>query len=76
MFVVLEFLKEVLGEQMACDEQDIEMETRLDDLNLAEEDRTELALALSDHYGVTITDEQAASFETVEDVVACVEDQL
>lgn len=74
--MVLEFLKETLSEQLACDEQDIEMETYLDDLNLTNEERTELALALSDHYGITITDEQTTAFETIEDVVACVEDQL
>lgn len=74
--MVLEFLKKILSEQMACDEQDIEMETPLDDLNLTDEDKTELAMLLSEHYGVTIADEQVAEFQTVEDVVACVEDQL
>lgn len=74
--MVLEFLKKILCEQLACDEQDIEMETSLDDLNLTDEDKTELAVLLSEHYGVAISDEQVAGFQTIEDVVACVEDQL
>lgn len=74
--MVFAYLQKMISEQMACDGQDIEMDTSLDDLNLTEEDRTELALMLSDHYGVTITDEQTAAFDTIEDVVACVEDQL
>lgn len=74
--MVFEYLRKILSEQMACDVQDIEMTTLLDDLNITDEDRTELALMLADHYAVTISDEQAAEFATIEDVVACVEDQL
>jgi acyl carrier protein len=74
--MVFGYLKNLLSEQFACDEDDIELASLLDDLNLTDSDRAEIAFILSEHYGVEISDSQAEEFSTVEDIVACVEDQL
>ena len=74
--MVLKYLKKLLTEQFACEWDDIELPMSLDDLNITESDRTELALLLSEHYGVEIPDNLLSEFETVEDMVAYVEDRL
>ena len=76
MTAVFEFVKQLLCARYACEEELVEMAATLDDLNLAPYERTELAVILSDRYGVPISDKQAQEFETVEDVVAYIEDRL
>lgn len=74
--MVFRVLKQFLDEGFACDPDGVEMGTALDDLNLSSSDLTELLFMLSERFGVEISDEQAARLETVEDIVACVEDQM
>lgn len=74
--MVFGYLRQLLCDQFACDEDDVEMTSSLDELNLTVSDRIDLAFELSEHYNVVITDGQAETFETVEDWVACIEDQL
>ena len=74
--MVLSYLKGLLVDQFACEEDDIELTSSLDDLNLTDSDRLDIAYDLSERYGVEITDSEAEGFVTVEDIVACVEDQL
>lgn len=74
--MVFEYLKKLLTEQYACDPQEIELPMPLDDLNITDSDRVDLALLLSEHYGVDIPDDRLSEFETVEDMVAYVEDRL
>jgi HD-GYP domain-containing protein (c-di-GMP phosphodiesterase class II)/acyl carrier protein len=74
--MVFEYLKGLLVEQYACEEEDIELTSTLDDLNLTDLERTDIAYDLTEHYDAEISDQQIAQFETIEDIVACVEDQM
>ncbi|MDD2361585.1 MAG: phosphopantetheine-binding protein [Oscillospiraceae bacterium] len=74
--MVFKYLKSLLVEQYACEEEDIELTSSLYDLNITDEDKADIAFNLTEHYGIEIPDELIAEFETVEDVVASVEDRL
>ncbi|MDD2417960.1 MAG: phosphopantetheine-binding protein [Oscillospiraceae bacterium] len=74
--MVFEYLRSLLVEQYACEKEDVELTSSLDDLNLTDDDRADIAFNLTEHYGTEISDQQIAEFETVEDVVAGIEDQL
>ncbi len=74
--MVFEFLKQMLVERYACEEEAVELASTLDDLNLVPHEWYELTFLLSERFGVPISDEETDAFETVEDMVACVEDQL
>ena len=74
--MIFEYLKGLLVEQYACEEEDIELTSTLDDLNLTDLERTDIAYDLTEHYDAEISDQQIAQFETIEDIVACVEDQM
>jgi acyl carrier protein len=74
--MVFTYLKDLLTNQYACDEDEVEMTSRLDDLNLSEDDLSEIMLDLTENYGVEISESQIEEFITVEDIVACVEDQM
>ena len=73
---VIETLRELFCRQYGCDPEDVEMPATLDALNIAPYERAEMALILSETYGVDMTRQDAAACETVEDVVAFVEDRL
>ena len=73
--MVFQYLSELLTGAYAC-AGPIEMADRLDDLNLAPYEREELAGLLTDRFGVELSVEEVAAFETVEDMVAGVEDRL
>ncbi len=74
--MVLERLARLLGEQYACDEEDVTMTATLDGLNLSDDDRSELMLSLEELYGIPVPTEAMEDFVTVEDVVAYIEDRL
>lgn len=74
--MVFEALIRLLGEQYACDPEEVEMVTTLDDLNLTDMDRSDMAVTLEELYGVPIPTEELEAFETVEDVVGYIEDRL
>lgn len=74
--MVLEYVQALLADHMAMDADEITLETTFDDLGFTMHDREELALELTEHYGVVIKDDDLENFETLEDLVACVEDQL
>lgn len=73
---VIETLRELFCRQYGCDPEDVEMPATLDALNIAPHEREEMALILSETYGVDMTRRDVAACETVEDVVAFVEDRL
>lgn len=73
---VIETLRELFCRKFGCDPEDVEMPATLDGLNIAPHERDEMALILSETYGVDMTGQDAAVCETVEDVVAFVEDRL
>ena len=74
--MVLDQLARLLGEQYACDEEDVTMTATLDSLNLSDDDRSELMLSLEELYGIPVPTEAMEDFVTVEDVVAYIEDRL
>ena len=74
--MVLEYLRELLSDRFGCAGEDVEMPTLLDDLNLTVDDLGEIALCLGELYGTQIPTAELLSFQTVEDLVGYVEDQL
>lgn len=74
--MVFDELVRLLAEQYACDPEEVEMASTLDDLNLTDLDRSDMALTLEELYGVPIPTEELEAFRTVEDVVGYIEDRL
>lgn len=72
---VLPFLTKQLADRYGCDPEDVTMAATLDDLNLSDDDRSEIALLLGEVFGVEIPTGELLSFETVEDLVGYVEDR-
>ncbi len=73
---VLDVLTHLFCRNYGCDPEDVEMAATLDDLNIAPHEREDMAVFLGEMYGVDIDDDALYGFETVEDVVGYVEDQL
>ena len=73
---VLEVLVALFCGKYGCDPEDVEMAASLDDLNIAPHEREDMALFLEELYGVEMDATTLKGFETVEDVVAYVEDTL
>lgn len=74
--MVLNYLIGMLPDRYGCDPEDVTMSATLDELNLSEDDRSEIAMFLGELYGVEISTEALRSFETIEDLVGYVEDRL
>ena len=74
--MVLNTVAQFAAQQCGCDPQDVEMTSLLDDLNISAEYRSELAILLESQYMVEIPAEALDGFESVEDMVGYVEDQL
>ena len=74
--MVLEKLAALLSDQYGCDPEDVTMAATLDELNLTDHERGELAFTLEEVYGVEIPDEALSAFVTVEDFVGYIEDRL
>ena len=62
-------IKQIIVEQSVCDEEDIKLETEIDDLKLDSLDKIELLMALEDEFNVEISDEKAELVKTVADIV-------
>lgn len=73
---VIEVLRELFCRKYGCEPEDVEMAARLDELNLAPHEREDMALVLSDLYSLDMSAADAKECDTVEDVVAFVEDRL
>ncbi len=71
---VLDVLVTLFSEKYGCEAEDVEMAASLDDLNIAPHEREDMALLLEEMYGVSFDDETLDGFQTVEDIVAYVED--
>lgn len=74
--MVLDYLKELLPDRFGCEEELVTMTATLDDLNLSNDDRAEIAVCLLDLYGVEIPADELNGLETIEDMVGYVEDRL
>ena len=73
---VLEEVRDFLCERCGCFYEDVEMAALLDDLNVADFEREDLAFLLAERRGVEIPNEELFAFETVEDLVGYIEDRL
>ena len=73
---VLDVLTQLFCRNYGCDPEDVEMAATLDDLNIAPHEREHMVVFLGEMYGLDIDDDTLYGFETVEDVVGCVEDYL
>ena len=62
-------IKQIIVEQSVCDEEDIKLETEIDDLKLDSLDKIELLITLEEEFNVQISDEKAELVKTVADIV-------
>ena len=62
-------IKQIIVEQSVCDEEDIKLETKIEDLKLSSLDKIELLMALEEEFNVEISDEKAELVKTVADIV-------
>ena len=72
LYVVAQFAAGRCG----CDPDEVEMASLLDDLNLSDDDRSELAVLLEAQYMIEIPTDELEAFETVEDLVGYIEDRM
>lgn len=73
---VLDVLTRLFCDKYGCDPEDVELAATLDDLNIAPHEREDMAMVLQEVYGVVIDDDTLDGFDTVEDVVAYIEDGM
>ena len=67
---MLEKMKQIIAEQLNCDEDTIGMDTSFkDDLGADSLDLFELVMALEEEYGIEIPAEELTEIETIGDVI-------
>ena len=67
---MLEKMREIIAEQLNCDEGEINVDTSFkDDLGADSLDLFELVMALEDEYNIEIPAEELTELETVGDVI-------
>ena len=74
--MILEKLKRLLVDRFGCNEEDITLAASLDDLNVYDHERDEIAVWFGDLYGVEVSAEEIAAWTMVEDIVAYIEDHM
>lgn len=68
--MTFEKVKETIVDTVNCDEEAVVLEAALkEDLNIDSLDAVELSMALEEAFGLTISDEDLATFVTVKDIV-------
>lgn len=73
---MLEKIKEIVAEQLSCDEAEVELTTNFkDDLGADSLDLFELVMALEEEYDVEIPSDDLANIATVEDVINYLKDK-
>ncbi len=67
-------VRDVIVDTISCDAEDVNPEATLaDDLGADSLDAVELNMAFEDAFGITIPDDDMASFKTVGDIVTYIE---
>ncbi|OLS02069.1 acyl carrier protein [Tissierella creatinophila] len=75
--MVFEKVKEVVGEQLGADVEEMTMETSLmKDLDADSLDAVEIIMALEDEFDVEIPDEDAESFKNIGNIVEYIEGKI
>lgn len=73
---VLDVLVRLFCTKYGCEPEDVVLAASLDELNIAPHEREDMAMLLEEMYGIVIDEDTLDGFETVEDVVAHIEDNL
>lgn len=72
---MLDKVREILAEQLCIRAEEIAMESRVkDDLGADSLDIMQLLMTIEDEYGITIPDDDLATFVTVSDIVGYLEE--
>lgn len=67
-------VKEILLENLGCNEEDINMESKLiEDLDADSLDIVELTVALEDEFGIEVPDEDFEKLSTVKSIIEYIE---
>ncbi len=74
--MVLIQLRELLSDRFGCAAEEVELATSLDELNLYPADREEIAVWFGELYGVGVSAEEIAAWDTIEDIVGHIEDHM
>lgn len=74
--MVMQQLTRLLVDRFGCDPEEITMAAGLDDLNITEDERCELALVLWELFVAAPLPEEMPAFDAVEDLVGYIEDQM
>ena len=74
--MVLEILRKLLIDRVGCEAEDVEMAASLDDLNVTEDERIELAMTLWEMFVSEPIPEEFPAWELVEDLVGYIEDRM
>ncbi len=76
--MVFEKIKAIISEEFEIDEEEITMDSTMDDLQIDSIDAVDLTMAIEDEFDISIPDEELEGFKNVGDVVryveSCVED--
>lgn len=75
--MIFEKVKEVVGEQLGADVEEMTMETSLmKDLDADSLDAVEIIMALEDEFDVEIPDEEAEGFKNIGNIVEYIEGKI
>lgn len=74
--MVLQQLAKLLIDRFGCDAEDITMAASLDDLNITDDERCELAMVLWELHIAAPMPDTLPPFDTVEDLVGYIEDRM
>ncbi len=74
--MVLQQLIRLLTDRYGCDPEDVTMTASLDDLNVTDDERYEVAALLWETYVPAAWPEELPLLETVEDLVGFIEDRM
>lgn len=74
--MITEKVKEIVGEQLDADVEDMNMETSLmEDLDADSLDAVEVIMELEDEFDIEIPDEDAEVFQTIGQIVKYIEEK-
>lgn len=74
--MVLQKLTYLLTDRYGCDAEDVTMAASFDDLNITDDERCDLAVLLWEMYVPAALPDEMPPFDTVEDLVGFIEDQM
>ena len=74
--MVLETIRRLAADRYACDEEAVVLAATIDELNITDDEKADLAVTLEQLYGVEVPSEVLGECETLEDLVGYIEDRL